>query len=86
MEFKDLKKDGRYFFYRKESNIKFRATFIDIIRYTLRVKEYEENGSLNNSLMVTMPLGWIEKVETLSIITNEKILSTDLLNEIDLFF
>lgn len=86
MEFKDLRKDCRYLFYRKESNRKFRATFIDVIGYTLRVKLYEEKGSLDKSLMVTMPLGWIEKVETLSIITNEKILSTDLLNEIDLFF
>ena len=86
MDFKDLKKDWRYLFYFKESGIKFRATFIDIIGYTLRVKQYEENGLLNNSLMVTMPLGWIEKVETLSIITNEKILSNDILNEIDLFF
>ena len=84
MEFKDLKKDGRYLFYLKESNIQFRATFIDILNFTLRVKKYEENGLLNKSLMVTMPLGWIEKVETLSIITNEKILSNDLLNEIDL--
>ena len=84
MEFKDLKKDCRYLFYRKDSNIKFRATFIDIIRYTLRVKLYEENGLLNKSLMVTMPLGWIKKAETLSIITNEKILSNDILNEIDL--
>ena len=84
MEFKDLKKDGRYLFYLKESNIHFRATFIDIINFTLRVKQYEENGLLNKSLMVTMPLGWIEKVETLSIITNEKILSNDILNEIDL--
>ena len=84
MEFEDLKKDERYLFYLKDSNIQFRATFIDILRYTLRVKQYEENGLLNKSLMVTMPLGWIEKVENLSIITNEKILSNDLLNEIDL--
>ena len=84
MEFEDLKKDEGYLFYLKDSNIQFRATFIDILRYTLRVKQYEENGLLNKSLMVTMPLGWIEKVETLSIITNEKILSNDLLNEIDL--
>jgi exoribonuclease II len=84
MEFKDLRKDCRYLFYRKDSNREFRATFIDIINYTLRVKLYEENGSLNNSLMVTMPLGWIKKVVNLSIITNEKILSNDILNEIDL--
>jgi hypothetical protein len=84
MEFKDLKKNGRYLFHCKDSNIQFRATFIDIINFTLRVKQYEENGLLNKSLMVTMPLGWIEKAETLSIITNEKILSNDLLNQIDL--
>jgi len=86
MEFKDLRKDCRYLFYRKTSDRKFRATFIDILGYTLRVKEYEENGLLENSLMVTMPLGFIEKVETLSIITNDKILNNDILNEIDLFF
>ena len=40
MEFKDLKKDCRYLFYRKDSNIKFRATFIDIIRYTLFIIPY----------------------------------------------
>ena len=85
MEFKDLKKDSRYLFHRKDSNRKFRATFIDIISYTLRVKLYEENGSLNNSLMVTMPLGFIDKVSTLSIITKDKILNNDILNEIDLF-
>jgi len=84
MEFKDLRKDSRYLFYRKESNRKFRATFIDVIGYTLRVKLYEEHGSLDKSLMVTMLLGWIEKVETLSIITNDKILNNDILNEIDL--
>jgi hypothetical protein len=86
MDFKDLRKDGRYLFYCKESNKQFRATFIDIFGYTLRVKQYEEDGLLDKSLMHTMPLKWIKKVENLSIITNEKILSTDLLNEIDLFF
>ena len=85
MEFKDLKKDERYLFYLKDSNIQFRATFIDIINFTLRVKQYEENGLSSKSLMVTMPLGWIEKAETFSIITNEKILNNDLLNKIDLF-
>jgi hypothetical protein len=84
MEFEDLKKDERYLFYLKDSNIQFRATFIDILNFTLRVKQYEENGLLSKSLMVTMPLGWIEKVQTLSIITNDKILSYDLLNQIDL--
>jgi hypothetical protein len=84
MDFKNLRKDCRYLFHIKESNIQFRATFIDILNFTLRVKQYEENGLLNKSLMVTMPLGWIEKVENLSIITNDKILSNDILNEIDL--
>ena len=45
MEFKDLKKNGRYLFHCKDSNIQFRATFIDILNFTLRVKQYEENGS-----------------------------------------
>ena len=86
MDFKDLKKDCRYMFYLKNSNRQFRATFIDILGYTLRVKQFEEDGILDKSLMHTMPLGWIKKVETLSIITNDKILSNDILNEIDLFF
>jgi hypothetical protein len=85
MDFKDLKKDNRYMFYLKDSNRKFRATFIDILGYTLRLKKFEEDGLLDKSLMVTMPLGWIQKAETLSIITNDKILSNDILNEIDLF-
>jgi hypothetical protein len=84
MDFKDLRKDCRYLFYFKSSNRQFRATFIDILGYTLRVKQYEENGSLDKSLMVTILLGFIEKVENLSIITNDKILSNDILNEIDL--
>jgi len=86
MEFKDLKKDSRYLFHRKDSNRKFRATFIDIISYTLRVKQYEENNILCKSLMHTLPLEWIKKIENLTIITEEKILSNDILNEIDLFF
>ena len=86
MEFKDLKKDSRYLFHRKDSNRKFRATFIDIISYTLRVKQYEENNILCKSLMYTLPLEWIKKIENLTIITEEKILSNDILNEIDLFF
>ena len=85
MEFKDLRKDCRYLIYFKTSNRKFRATFIDILGYTLRLKKFEEDGLLDKSLMVTMPLGWIQKAETLSIITNDKILSNDILNEIDLF-
>ena len=40
MEFKDLKKDGRYLFNLNINNRKFRATFIDIICNTVSVKQY----------------------------------------------
>jgi hypothetical protein len=86
MEFKDLRKDYRYLFYLNVNDRKFRGTFIDIIENTLRVCKYEENNILCKSLMHTLPLEWIKKIENLTIITEEKILSNDILNEIDLFF
>ena len=85
MEIKDLKKDGRYLFNLNINNRKFRETFIDIICDTVRVKQFEENNGLDTCLMHTFPLNWLKKVETLSIITQKKILCNDILNKIDLF-
>ena len=50
-----------------EEVIMFRANFIDIINTTLRVNnvECEQNTSFHNCGMMTMPLDWITKIETL---------------------
>ena len=50
-----------------EEIIMFRANFIDIINTTLRVNnvECEQNTSFHNCGMMTMPLDWITKIETL---------------------
>ena len=83
MEIKNLKKGGRYLF--NLNNEQFRATFIDIIGNTVRVKQYEANNVLDESLLCTFPFEWLKKVENLSIITQQKILNDDMLNVIDLF-
>jgi len=85
MELKDLHKDGRYLFKLNINNRQFRATFIDIIGNTVRVKQYEKNNVLDTCLLRTFPLEWLKKVENLSIITRKKILNDDMLNVIDLF-
>jgi hypothetical protein len=67
----------RYLFYNKEQNHKFRANFIDIISNsdgykTLRIEKYiYETGQKINSKMITMPLSWINKIETLVDIVND---------------
>ena len=50
-----------------EEIIMFIANFIDIINTTLRVNkvECEHNMSFHNCGMMTMPLDWITKIETL---------------------
>ena len=65
----------RYLFYDQKNNKQFRACFLDVINITLRVTKYEKNDS-NKYLagMVTMPLGWIEKADTLDMIVEGKIL------------
>lgn len=65
----------RYLFYDRQNNKQFRACFLDVINVTLRVTKYEKNDS-NKYLagMVTMPLGWIEKADTLDMIVEGKIL------------
>ena len=77
----------RYLFHDKENNEQFRACFLDVIRTTLRVTKYEKNDS-NKYLagMVTMPLEWIEKADTLDTITQEQILlPQEIMIEIDGF-
>ena len=51
----------------EKDTIMFRANFIDIINTTLRVNnvECEQNTSFHNCGMMTMPLDWITKIETL---------------------
>ncbi len=65
----------RYLFYDRQNNKQFRACFLDVINVTLRVTKYEKNDS-NKYLagMVTMPLGWIEKADTLDMIVEGKVL------------
>ena len=85
-----LKSGHRYLFTKQIKNnppIMFRANFIDIIENTvgstLRVCKYYEDMEVH-SLMVTMPVSWIIKVETLDEITNHKIvLPTDIVLMID---
>jgi hypothetical protein len=70
--FKDINPGQRCVFYMRpldeeKGKIMFRANFIDIINTTLRVNkvECEENTSFHNCGMMTMPLDWISKIETL---------------------
>ena len=65
----------RYLFYDRQNNKQFRACFLDVINVTLRVTKYEKNDS-NKYLagMVTMPLEWIEKADTLDMIVEGKVL------------
>ena len=65
----------RYLFYDRQNNKQFRACFLDVINVTLRVTKYEKNDS-NKYLagMVTMPLEWVEKADTLDMIVEGKVL------------
>ena len=70
--FKDVNQGQRCVFYMRpldeeKDTIMFRANFIDIINTTLRVNnvECEQNTSFHNCGMMTMPLDWITKIETL---------------------
>ena len=70
--FKDVNQGQRCVFYMRPIDeekdiIMFTANFIDIINTTLRVNnvECEQNTSFHNCGMMTMPLDWITKIETL---------------------
>ena len=87
MDPKMCRKGHRYLFYDIQNNKQFRACFLDVIRNTLRVTKYERDDSCDYMAgMVTMPLGWIEKADTLEIITKDKLLlPSEILIEIDGF-
>jgi len=78
-------KGYRYLFYDKENKRQFRACFLDVIRNTLRVTKYQVDDTNHfMSGLITMPLEWIEKAETLEIITDKKLLlPSEILIEID---
>ena len=70
--FKDVNQGQRCVFYMRpldeeKDAIMFRANFIDIINTTLRINkvECEQNTTFHNCGMMTMPLDWITKIETL---------------------
>ena len=70
--FKDVNPGQRCVFYMRpldeeKDTIMFRANFIDIINTTLRINkvECEQNTTFHNCGMMTMPLDWITKIETL---------------------
>ena len=89
--FKNIIPGQRCLFYSKEFGddnkiVKFRADFVDIINLTLRLTKFycEERKQHIQSRLLTMPLEWIVKIETLEdIIQNNNIAPSDILLEID---
>ena len=90
MDFKTLRNGQRYLFHIKpEYGWKpFRANLIDVlyshqgtIRFTkVRFANIEDDrANITNSIMVTMPLAWIEKIETLEEILEENVNNNQLL-------
>jgi hypothetical protein len=94
LKFESIKKGQRCLFYDRENDKTFRADFLDILSsyhshnrhyMTLRVTKYEKDGYQPEG-MVTMPLFWISKVETLDDITlNKMIIPSEICLEIDSF-
>jgi len=89
----ELKTGQRYFFYYNNNlysdNIVntyiFRAEFVNIINNSLILNKYSIRGILNQGFW-TMPIDWIENIETLEEITLSKIpLPSDILLIIDKF-
>lgn len=89
----ELKTGQRYFFYYNNNlysdNIVntyiFRAEFVNIINNSLILNKYSIRGNLNQGFW-TMPIDWIENIETLEEITLSKIpLPSDILLIIDKF-
>jgi hypothetical protein len=93
MLFKDIESGQRCLFYTRHLGqeteiIMFRANFIDIIDTTLRVNKVDcqQNRSYHQGGLLTMPLAWVTKIETLDDITYEKILlPSEIMLDIDLF-
>jgi hypothetical protein len=89
----ELQTGQRYFFYYNNNlysdNIVntyiFRAEFVNIINNSLILNKYSIRGILNQGFW-TMPLDWVENIETLEEITLSKIpLPSDILLIIDKF-
>lgn len=89
----ELQKGQRYFFYYNNNLYRdgivntyiFRAEFVNIINNSLILNKYTINGKLNQGCW-TMPIDWVENIETLEEITLSKIpLPTDVLLIIDKF-
>ena len=87
MDPKSCRPGQRYLFYDRQRNFKFRACFLDIINKTLRLTKYTKEGDYHPmGGMLTMPLEWIEKVETLETIVEDNIvIPSEILLEIDGF-
>ena len=91
--FKDVNPGQRFLFYTRkccqESElIMFRGNFIEIINTTVIINNVacDQHTAYNNCGILTMPLDWITKIETLDIITNQKLLiPSEIMLEIDLF-
>ena len=90
MDFKTLRNGQRYLFHIKPEHgyKQFRANLIDVlyshqgtIRFTkVRFANIEDDkANITNSRMVTMPLAWIEKIETLEEILEENVNNNQLL-------
>ena len=90
MDFKTLRNGQRYLFHIKPEHgyKQFRANLIDVlyshqgtIRFTkIRFANIEDDRkNITNSMMVTMPLACIEKIETLEEILEENINNNQLL-------
>jgi hypothetical protein len=90
MDFKTLRNGQRYLFHIKPGHgwKSFRANLIDVlyshqgtIRFTkVRFANIEDDrANITNSIMVTMPLAWIEKIETLEEILEENVNNNQLL-------
>jgi hypothetical protein len=89
----ELQTGQRYFFYYNNNLYSdyivntyiFRAEFVNIINNSLILNKYSIRGILNQGFW-TMPLDWIENIETLEEITLSKIpLPSDILLIIDKF-
>lgn len=92
--FENIKSGQRYLFYKKDmvdqktKIIKFRANFIDIINTSLLVDKVEcqEKREIHNCGLLTLPVDWVIKIETLDDITSEKLLlPSEIIVDIDSF-
>jgi hypothetical protein len=83
MDFKTLRNGQRYLFHIKPEHgyKKFRANLVDILyiyQGTIRFTKIEfaniadDRSNITNSPLVTMPLAWIEKMETLEEILDKE--------------